>query len=167
MNTTEAWATWIRERFAGEDTLAMWSLTYDDRKLFSRDKRKNLEWEPDDENLKGMFKWWVNKLNEDRWGSDYRKLFKHSYFEYVCVIERGSATKRKHLHVLTSGWIPYQKAIKLWRDRVGFAAVDQIEELKGSAEYIAKYIVKYDAAPLAWFHDQTAIAAETVKDASS
>jgi hypothetical protein len=111
--------------------------------------------EPRVATLAGLFKWWVVRLNERAGGVDFRRKWKHSYFSYAMVMERGEREGRLHMHALIAGWFDYRVGHKLWFDKVGYvrfeSLVDQDQHARAAkVSYLAKYATKGPMAPLVW-----------------
>jgi hypothetical protein len=100
----------------------------------------------------GLFRWWLQEVNRDLGGKNYKRMCKHSLVSYAVGVDYHSSGD-VHLHAVVDGWFDYSLAHKAWQARCGFLGIDQVTDPVGSLRHVLKYIRKADDFwPSVWFH---------------
>jgi len=100
----------------------------------------------------GLFQWWLQEVNRDLGGRNYKRACKHSLLSYAVGVDH-HASGELHLHAVIDGWFDYGLAHKIWQARCGFLWIDEVKDPTGSLRHVLKYIRKADDfGPCVWFH---------------
>jgi hypothetical protein len=100
----------------------------------------------------GLFRWWLQEVNRQLGGRDYKRKCKHSLLSYAVGVDYHRSGD-VHLHAVIDGWFDYSCARKVWGRRCGFMGIDQVTDPVGSLQHVLKYIRKADDfGPAVWFH---------------
>ena len=90
---------------------------------------------------KSKFRYLVQVLNRDAFGSHYTQKVGHSYFSYILAMEyqrRGVP----HFHVLADKPINFDLVHRYWNAAAGFAWLEPVESQEAVVSYCSKYCVK-------------------------
>ena len=125
---------WLDEVFHPE---AMVSFTFKDDRV-----REDKAW--------GLFKKWVDAINQEVEGKNYKRKWKHSYFGYVISAEY-QMREVIHYHALIDNWFPWGFASKYWWKWSGFIKIKRnLSNVPGAIRYTMKYVMKSGVAPVVW-----------------
>lgn len=83
----------------------------------------------------------VECLNKERFGKNYKRFVRHSYFSYVLVMEY-QIREVVHFHFLADKPLNFKLLHDFWNENAGFAFTDIIKDRDRAVRYLAKYIVK-------------------------
>lgn len=86
-------------------------------------------------------KYFIRIANELKYGIHYSQKVHHSYFSYVCGLERQERGVF-HFHMCIDRDIDFNWVHHFWNIRNGFAWIEKIENLPNSLRYTVKYAVK-------------------------
>lgn len=94
-----------------------------------------------EDQAKKAFRRFVKVANEIKYGNNYTRKVHHSYFSYVCGIERQERGVI-HFHLIVDREIDFSWVHWYWNLHHGFAWIEGIKDLKQSLNYCLKYAVK-------------------------
>ena len=83
----------------------------------------------------------IRIANEIKYGNHYTQKVHHSYFSYVCGMERQERGVI-HFHMCVDREIDFNWVHAYWNMRNGYAWIEKIEDLPKSLRYTVKYAVK-------------------------
>jgi hypothetical protein len=83
----------------------------------------------------------IRYMNLELFGSNYTRIYGHSYFSYVVGVERQQRNVL-HYHMIVDRPINYELVHKTWGMMCGFAWIKPIIEASGAINYISKYVIK-------------------------
>jgi len=98
-----------------------------------------------DEFAMRMLKGLIRSLNQGVFGNNYTRLVGHSYFSYICGVER-QERGTPHFHILFDRSIDYERLWEWWFTRCGYVKTiecgETVTDRNNLIGYLSKYITK-------------------------
>ncbi len=93
-----------------------------------------------EEAAKNRLNYVIQLLNKQVFGKHYTKKVKHSYFSYVCALEK-QLRGTYHFHILVDRSIDFDYLNSLWHGWSGICDFGPVIDLVNAEKYICKYAI--------------------------